>query len=416
MTSRSGAVSAAEERTTLRALLHSRTFVALLAADVQSVIGDQIARVALSVLVFERTGSATATALTYAATFVPAIVGGMAFSGLGDRYPRGPVMSGVALLRAALFAAMAIPVLDMPVVVALLVLAVLLGPVFGSTEVAFLSDALDEKQFAAANGVRLTANQLSQVAGFAVGGLVVAVLGPRPTLLLNAATFLVAAGLVGWAAHTARLPSMSAHRSTSTGLRAAAAWFAHHRLMLALLGLSALDGLFIVPEGLAVPFGHHVGAGTADVGILLAALPLGSALGAAVLVRFVPYRARPTAARWMAAGCGLPLVATALEPPWPVAFACWALTGALTAFQVVAITSVAQAAPDAQRAGIIGFGWAVVIAAQGLGLAAFGGLARYLSPGTAIAVAGLLGSMLATYIAVRPLAHWTVEVGRARSV
>jgi MFS family permease len=398
---------------TLRALLHNRTFVALLAADIQSVVGDQIARVALSVLVFERTGSAAATALTYAATFVPAIVGGMVFTGIGDRFPRGPVMSSVALLRAALFAAMAIPALDMPVVVALLVVAVLQGPVFGATEVAFLSDALEEKLFAAGTGVRLTANQLSQVTGFAVGGLVVALLGPRPALLLNAATFLVAAALVGWAAHDARVPAKRAHPSTSTGLRAAATWFARHRLMLTLLGLSALDGLFIVPEGLAVPFGHHVGAGTAGVGLLLAALPLGSAVGAAVLVRFVPYPARPTAARWMAAGCGLPLIITALAPPWPVAFACWAVTGALSAFQVVAITTVAQAAPDAQRARIIGFGWAVVIAAQGLGLALFGGLARYVTPGGSIAIAGIVGVVLACLIAVRPLANWSVEVTRA---
>ncbi len=38
-----------------------------------------------------------------------------------------------------------------------------------------------------------------------------------------------------------------------------------------------------------MPFADEVGAGTAGAGLLLAAMPFGSAIGAAVLVRFVPY-------------------------------------------------------------------------------------------------------------------------------
>ena len=42
-------------------------------------MGDQLARVALSVLVFARTDSAALTGLTYALTFVPAFIGGALF-------------------------------------------------------------------------------------------------------------------------------------------------------------------------------------------------------------------------------------------------------------------------------------------------------------------------------------------------
>ena len=41
-----------------------------------SLAGDQLARVALAVLVFDRTGSALATAGAYAVTFLPWLVGG----------------------------------------------------------------------------------------------------------------------------------------------------------------------------------------------------------------------------------------------------------------------------------------------------------------------------------------------------
>ena len=54
-------------------------------ADAQSAVGDQLARVALSVLVFERTSSALLTALAYSLTFLPALIGGALLSGLADR-------------------------------------------------------------------------------------------------------------------------------------------------------------------------------------------------------------------------------------------------------------------------------------------------------------------------------------------
>ena len=47
---------------------------------------------ALSVLVFERTSSAILTALTYALTFLPALVGGALLSSLADQLPRRQVM------------------------------------------------------------------------------------------------------------------------------------------------------------------------------------------------------------------------------------------------------------------------------------------------------------------------------------
>lgn len=45
------------------------------AAELFSVAGDQLARVALAILVFQRTDSATLTGLTYALTFVPSFFG-----------------------------------------------------------------------------------------------------------------------------------------------------------------------------------------------------------------------------------------------------------------------------------------------------------------------------------------------------
>ena len=90
-------------------VLRIRVFAVLYAAETQSIVGNQLARVALSVLVYSRTGRRPDGGIAYALTYLPAIIGGGALSGIADRYSRRMVMVGVDLIRAALFAAMALP-------------------------------------------------------------------------------------------------------------------------------------------------------------------------------------------------------------------------------------------------------------------------------------------------------------------
>ncbi len=75
--------------------------------------GDQLARVALSLLVFADTGSAAASGAAYAVTLLPALIGGPLLSGLAGRYPRRTVMVGCDLAAPALTATMAIPALPL---------------------------------------------------------------------------------------------------------------------------------------------------------------------------------------------------------------------------------------------------------------------------------------------------------------
>src|SRR5260370_12100075 len=72
-------------------------FRALWLAQLLSVAGDQLARVALMVLVYDRTRSALWSALTFAVTFLPWIVGGLGLSGLAARLPLRPPMITCAL-------------------------------------------------------------------------------------------------------------------------------------------------------------------------------------------------------------------------------------------------------------------------------------------------------------------------------
>jgi MFS family permease len=102
-------VEAGGKPATFRSVFASGEFLALFGAQLLSVLGDQLARVAVSVLVYERTSSAGLTAVTYGLTYVPDLVSGPLLSGLADRYPRRAVMVVIDLGRAVLVAAMAVP-------------------------------------------------------------------------------------------------------------------------------------------------------------------------------------------------------------------------------------------------------------------------------------------------------------------
>jgi hypothetical protein len=56
-------------------------------AQVLSTAGDQIVRVALTLLVYDRTRSALLAAVTFVMGMLPAFAGGTLLAGLGDRVP-----------------------------------------------------------------------------------------------------------------------------------------------------------------------------------------------------------------------------------------------------------------------------------------------------------------------------------------
>lgn len=408
---RSNGTEAAKSTIGFRDVLRQRSFTVAYLAEAQSIAGDQLARIALSVLVFDRTGSAGATALTYALTFLPAILGGVLAARVGDRYSQRAVMVGCDVFRAVLFALMAIDGLPLPVLGALLIVAVFAGPVFAASEVTYLAAALEPERFRVGAALRLTTSQIAQVGGFAVGGVVIAFLHPRGGLLVDAATYAVSAlalGLLLPPAPTSSAASpVAAPASDATGARVLSG---SNRSLLwsklrvrRLIGLCWLAGFFVIPEGLAVPFAAEIHASTTQTGLLLAAIPLGGAVGAIALVRSGGGAKRETLAAWMAIGAGMPLLVTAWEPPWAIAVLAWAVSGALAAYQVEVNALIVNRLPAARRAHLLGIVGAGLVGAQGIGMVVFGVFAQWWGAGNAVGVAGLVGSVAAAALRWGPM-------------
>jgi hypothetical protein len=377
-------------------VLRVRTFLALFSAETQSVIGDQLARVALSVLIYRQTGSTTETALTYALTFLPAIAGGAVLSGLADRYSRRAVMVGCDLLRCALLAGMAVPGLPIGALFGLLVLAVFLGPAFTSAEVSMIADILDPEHYRVATGLRMMTNQIAQVAGFAVGGAVVAVVQPHWALALDALTYGLSALVIAVAA---RAPGSGAARERVDQPDQARVSFATcmrdlfgNAHLRALVVLSWLAAFFVVPEGLAAPYAHAIGNAPGTVGYLLAAIPLGSVAGAYLLLRALPPDMRMRALGPLALLAGLPLLGCAFEPAVAWSMLLWFASGVFSAYQLDVMTRIVNLTPSARRGRVVGVLGASLLGAQGVGLIAFGVIADVMSAGSAIALAGAIGS------------------------
>src|SRR5579859_6692036 len=79
-------------RATFTDVFSVREFRALWLAQLLSVVGDQLARVALTVLVYDRTRSALLAAVTFVASLVPVFIGGLTLAWLADQYARRRVM------------------------------------------------------------------------------------------------------------------------------------------------------------------------------------------------------------------------------------------------------------------------------------------------------------------------------------
>lgn len=370
-----------------RDVLGVREFRALWAAELLSVLGDQFARVALAVLVYNRTSSELLSALTYALTFVPAVLGGALLSGLADRYPRRQVLIVTDLVRAGLAAGMAIPGLPLPGLWALVaVLSVASGP-FKAAQLALLPQVLDgEDRYMVGMSVRQATSQSAQLAGFAGGGLLLVVLDPHVALALNAATFAASALLVKVGVRT-RPAGRSDARTTKRGPVDAG------RQLYPLLGLTCLIGLYVVPEGVAAPYGDAIGAGAVGVGLLMAADPLGSVVGAILAARLRP---SPRTTVWFAAASGLPLIVSVVQPGLVPTLVLWAMSGALSTTYLIHLqTFVVKLVPDHRRGAVMGRMATCLYAAQGIAILAGGAAAEFTGVFRAVAGAGLVGALLA---------------------
>src|SRR6478672_10342071 len=220
-------------------LLRDRSLVALLAAELISTTGGQMTALALPWFVLVTTGSATKTTFIVGAEVI-----GLALGGLSAPY----------------FAAQKVIVPE------------LLGE--------------EEERITEANALFQAATRGTMLAGPALAGIMIGLIGATSVLLIDAASYLVSVALV--AVFVPRRPPVvqeEEHRSVRAGFR----FIAHDRLLRVwwpafALGDAAWTAFFItVPVLVLTRFGHHAWM----AGWLIASFGVGALVGNVVAFRYL---------------------------------------------------------------------------------------------------------------------------------
>ncbi|MEU8269352.1 MFS transporter [Sphaerisporangium sp. NPDC049002] len=396
-------------------------FRALWVGQCLSLIGDQLAQVALALLVFERTRSPLATAGVYALTYLPPIVGGPLLAGLADRYARRQIMIVCDLTRALLVGLMAVPTMPFPVLCALVFCVVLLSSPFTAARAALLPEILEGDRYVAGSALQNMTNQGVQMLGFAAGAGVIATIGAYRGLALDAVTFVASALIlaVGVRRRPAPDPEDDTHTSMWAMTKAGARLVFGDRRLRTLVLFAWLCGFYVLPEGIAVPYAATLSDDPRGVtlitGLLMAAMPTGTVLGAFAFSRFVAPTGRLHAMGWMAMLSCAPLIGCAMRPPLAVVLALWILAGVGGAYQLAANAAFVQCVPANRRGQAFGLVQSGLLAAQGIGILIGGAAAQALGPEPVVALAGAAGLSVAALLAMLWTESRTEIITRVRT-
>jgi MFS family permease len=384
-------------RATFRDVFAVREFRALWFSEILSVAGDRLALVALTLLVYDRTGSPLLAAAAYAAGYVPWVVGGLFLADLADRRPRRQVMVACDAVRAVLVAVMAVSGVPLLALVALLFATTMFTPPFESARAAVTPDILRGELYVLGAAVTQTTFLAAQVAGAVGGGVAVAFVGTRPALAIDSATFVLSGLLIafGLRARPAAARPDTVQSSPWARIREGFGLVFGHPALRTLLLFGWLVAFYTVPEGVAAPYTAKLGGGPIATGLVLASTVLATTIVTPLFSRFVRDRQRLALMGPLAVLTCATLVLTALQPGLAVSLVIFSLSAAFGSYQIAANTAFVVRVPNERRSQAFGLANMGVVVGQGAAFVAAGAAAVVISPAAVIAISGAIGAVIA---------------------
>ena len=352
-----------------------------------SITGGAAAFAALNFTIYERTHSAAwlsaSLLLTFGASGLFAPLGGI----LGDRFDRRKVMIASDLAGAVAFGAMAF-VEEPALLLAIGFVTAVVETPFWSASQAAIPNLVGKDDLAWANGLVQVGANAGIMLGPAVGGVLLAVMGPGMVFGLNAVSFVLSALVV--ATIRGRFSEdRTEHEDEHRGLKAGFVFIANDRILriLVLAWTVFVFGIGMVMVA-DVPLVEEFGAGATGYGLLIGFWGAGSVLGS-LAGRKLNERIEPKALFVGTAVIGVTTAGVALSPWFVPALVLILLAGAADAIVMVADRSIQQRrTPDVVRSRVVSASESMITIALAAGFVLGGPALELLGPRGVYAAGG----------------------------
>jgi MFS family permease len=388
-------------------LLRNVRFLRLWIGQGTSFVGDAVSMVALVVLVVQITGSASAVGGALVARLLPTIASPLA-GVLADRFDRRAVLVASDLTRALLVLGLVFA-RDLATIYVLVFLMGLARTVFNPTVRAAFPSVVGGGDLTRANALISGTFSVSETAGPALGGLLVATVGVDAAFVFDSVTYLVSAALLSLTP-LARPQSNDEDASFIQDLKAGFTYLAGARVPLAIVAGAFLTVLTInttIPAEVFLAT-KTFEVGNAGYGLLVGLWGGGMILGSAFVALLggrIPLIPLYLSSILVSA---LALFATGISPTFVLALIALTIAGLANGIDdVTANTILQEQVPDvflgrvfAVRFLSYGAGEALAFTVGGLVVDAVGQRSTYLYAGGATAVAG---SLILLFVLTAPL-------------
>ncbi|WP_329174373.1 MFS transporter [Streptomyces decoyicus] len=360
-----------------RTLFRTPEFTPFLLSFAAHAAAQTIGGLALGTLVFRATGSPLLSAVSMFGPQLAQLLGATFLLSGADRLPPRAILSGLALVFAAGTAVLALPGLPVAAVFAVVLAQGLIASLGGGVRAGLLNEILPKNGYVLGRSVFNMLWGLMQVAGFATGGALLALLTPRTCLLLAAALYVLSA-LGTRLGLTARPPRSSGRPSVSATWRTNALLWSSRPRRLTYLGLWIPNGLVVGCDSLFVSYAPGA------AGTLFACGALGMFMGDVTVGRLVPPAWRPRLAVPLRLLLAAPYLFFVLQPGVALSAVATAVASVGYGASLVLQERLMSLTPDDLAGQALGLHFVGMSTLQGVGAALAGTVAQLTSPATAM--------------------------------
>ena len=299
---------------TYRELFRTPEFTPLFAGASLQVAAGTMEGLALATLVFSRTHSPFLAAVAMFGPSFAQVFGAAFLLSLVDRVPPRRAIVTLAITYALATLVLTVPGMPVWALLAVVLSIGLVTSVGGGFRWGLMNEILPEGAYVLGRSVFNIAVGVMQIAGFAVGGALLALVSPRGALLLSAGLYAVAA-LASRLGLSERPPRASGRASVGETWRVNRELWSMPARRSTYLALWVPNGLVVGCESLFVPYSPHA------AGVLFVAAALGMLAGDTLSGRVLPPQQRSRFITPLRLLLAVPFLLFPLHLPLPLAVA-----------------------------------------------------------------------------------------------